>query len=76
MKKDVVVYMLISSGKWIEIVRMKMDDTATKETIQKGIDQLHDMFYGGDKVELHIEGQSFSFRGLNKEFNVFKIVTE
>jgi len=77
MKKDVVVYVL-SGGQWVETTRMKIENpaSATKEDIQYAIDQLHNLFYKGDKVQLTDEYNSVTFRGLDKNFAAFKVVAE
>ena len=76
MKTAIVVYAL-SNGKWVETIKMKLvSSVVSEEMIQNNIDEIHKLFYNGDKVQLKIEGQSVSFRGLDKQFSAFKVVAE
>lgn len=60
---------------WVELITMpvKNPEKATPDDIQQTIEELHNLFYNYDKVELSVQGVLLCVVGLNNSGRTFQI---
>ena len=70
--KSIVISMMTQSG-WVECIRIPIADPekVTPDGLQEVIEEVHNLFYKGNKVELSVQGVSVAFRGV--ENNTYKV---
>ena len=70
--RSILISVLTPTG-WIGVVYMNIESAGetTPKDIQDGINEIHRLFYEGDKVELKVQGRSVVFRNVSS--NTYKI---